>query len=453
MPQLTSVEVEGLLGRFDHEIQFDADWDFVIVHGPNGIGKTKLLELVYSLCGGRLHRVFRLPFDTAELKYDDGTSLRVVKSGQQALPGMEEAPDLPRLHIAVSGPLGDIEFDMGPEATVPESRLRMIERELPLDRIGPELWYDFELGDNISLPEVVHRYGGMFPDDFFGRIRGSLPEQYQALVDANPVHLIETQRLLAPRVDRSAQGRRAPSPMTVVRYSADMKSRISDALARNSTTTQRLDRSFPRRVMTAQDPEVTDEQIRDRYREQGALRDRLTAVSLIDAAEADLPLPDRELEAWERRFLWIYLEDTDEKLATFVPLLQRLQLFSEIVNARFLFKDLRIDRERGFHFVTDDLKEIGPASLSSGEQHELVLAYDLLFNVSSGSLVLIDEPEISLHVSWQQEFLNDLTRVSELQSLRFMIATHSPQVIHKWWHRAKALYDTPPHGLERPTDA
>ena len=34
--------------------------------------------------------------------------------------------------------------------------------------------------------------------------------------------------------------------------------------------------------------------------------------------------------------------------------------------------------------------------LSSGEQHELVLAYDLLFKVKEKSLVLIDEPELSL---------------------------------------------------------
>jgi len=39
--------------------------------------------------------------------------------------------------------------------------------------------------------------------------------------------------------------------------------------------------------------------------------------------------------------------------------------------------------------------------LSSGEQQEVVMLYELLFCVQPGTLVLIDEPELSLHVVWQ----------------------------------------------------
>jgi predicted ATP-binding protein involved in virulence len=186
---------------------------------------------------------------------------------------------------------------------------------------------------------------------------------------------------------------------------------------------------------------VTDDQIRERYGDQARQRNRLAAVSLLEAAEADLPLPEVDLQAWERRVLWTYLDDTERKLATFTPLLERVQLLREIVNARFLFKQLSIDRARGFRFKTEAGDELGAASLSSGEQHELVLTYDLLFNVQPGSLVLIDEPEISLHVSWQRSFLDDLLKVAELQSLRFVVATHSPQVIGKWWPKAAPLYE------------
>ena len=70
--------------------------------------------------------------------------------------------------------------------------------------------------------------------------------------------------------------------------------------------------------------------------------------------------------------------------------------------------------------------------LSSGEQHELVLLYDLLFNVQPGALVLIDEPEISLHVSWQKRFIEDLQRISRLVKFRSVVATHSPQIAGKW---------------------
>lgn len=138
--------------------------------------------------------------------------------------------------------------------------------------------------------------------------------------------------------------------------------------------------------------------------------------------------------------LWTYLEDTEKKLATFAQLLDRVRLMRDIVNSRFLFKELQIDRGRGFKFVTESGDELGADSLSSGEQHELVLLYDLLFNVDAGSTVLIDEPEISLHISWQQKFLDDIVQIADVADLRFVIATHSPQIVNKWWDRTESLF-------------
>ncbi len=73
------------------------------------------------------------------------------------------------------------------------------------------------------------------------------------------------------------------------------------------------------------------------------------------------------------------------------------------------------------------------SALSSGEQHEVVLLYELLFRFEPDSLVLIDEPEISLHVAWQKKFLEDLAKITELASLDVLIATHPPELIHKRW--------------------
>ncbi len=442
MPKLTFVAVEGLLGRFDHRVAFEADWEFVILHGPNGVGKTKLLELIHSVLSGQLERLLRIPFKTAELQYEDGSRLAVTRDGQPRLPGIDDERDAVQLLVELQLPgQGDSQFQIAPIPDLPPNRLRAMEHELPVDRIGQDEWFDASYGDQITTRGVIERYAGNFPQGYFAvAAPNDQPKEFREFIDQTPVHLIETQRLLTSRPWRS-RPRMEVSPITVMRYSKELTERLSAALADNSTTSQRLDRTFPKRVLEASAPEVTDEQIRERYAEQGKLRDRLEAVSLLDAAAADVPLPGRELEEWERIVLWTYLEDTEEKLATFQPLLDRTQLLQEIVNSRFLFKELAIDRQRGFRFKTHDGQELGAGDLSSGEQHELVLAYDLLFNVEKGSLVLIDEPEISLHVSWQQQFLADLVRISGLQSLRFVIATHSPQIINKWWDRAKTLYD------------
>jgi len=61
------------------------------------------------------------------------------------------------------------------------------------------------------------------------------------------------------------------------------------------------------------------------------------------------------------------------------------------------------------------------------------LLFELLFNAKENSLVLIDEPEISLHVVWQKEFLNDIQEIIKLQKIDIIIATHSPQIINNRW--------------------
>jgi predicted ATP-dependent endonuclease of OLD family len=56
------------------------------------------------------------------------------------------------------------------------------------------------------------------------------------------------------------------------------------------------------------------------------------------------------------------------------------------------------------------------------------MLYKLIFETPENSLVLIDEPEISLHVVWQLEFMADLLEVQAANRFQSIIATHSPQI-------------------------
>jgi predicted ATP-dependent endonuclease of OLD family len=46
------------------------------------------------------------------------------------------------------------------------------------------------------------------------------------------------------------------------------------------------------------------------------------------------------------------------------------------------------------------------------------------------SLILIDEPEISLHILWQQQFLKDMQEITAIRKFDILIATHSPHIIY-----------------------
>jgi predicted ATP-binding protein involved in virulence len=127
--------------------------------------------------------------------------------------------------------------------------------------------------------------------------------------------------------------------------------------------------------------------------------------------------------------LEIYVKDASQKLDVFNSLLSRVDLFKELIERRFLDKTLRIDRESGFKIISKTGRDVPLDRLSSGEQHQLILVFDLLFDVKEDSLILIDEPELSLHVAWQKTFIESLTRIISLNAFDVLLATHSPAVV------------------------
>lgn len=67
--------------------------------------------------------------------------------------------------------------------------------------------------------------------------------------------------------------------------------------------------------------------------------------------------------------------------------------------------------------------------LSSGEQCMVLMLVKIISNVKPGAVVLVDEPEISLHVHWQQMLPQLFEVISEKLGCSFVIATHSPTVV------------------------
>lgn len=76
-------------------------------------------------------------------------------------------------------------------------------------------------------------------------------------------------------------------------------------------------------------------------------------------------------------------------------------------------------------------------SLSSGEQQVLTMVIKIVANVQPDTTVLLDEPEISLHVAWQRQLPEILGNFSRSLQCSFVVATHSPVVIAS----ANAVHD------------
>jgi predicted ATP-binding protein involved in virulence len=104
-------------------------------------------------------------------------------------------------------------------------------------------------------------------------------------------------------------------------------------------------------------------------------------------------------------------------------------LTAAVWNSKFRNKHIRLDREKGLIAEDDSGQKLPLCMLSSGEQHQLVMHYDLLFMIPPKTLVLIDEPELSLYVGWQKRFMFDLLEIVKLAGFDVLLATHSPYIV------------------------
>lgn len=65
------------------------------------------------------------------------------------------------------------------------------------------------------------------------------------------------------------------------------------------------------------------------------------------------------------------------------------------------------------------------SSASSGEKHMLFSMLNLISSAQEDSLILIDEPEVSLHPNWQMKYIDTLKNIFSSFNIHFIIATHS----------------------------
>ncbi|HEC2625630.1 TPA: AAA family ATPase [Raoultella planticola] len=100
-----------------------------------------------------------------------------------------------------------------------------------------------------------------------------------------------------------------------------------------------------------------------------------------------------------------------------------------------LYKKIKVLSEynivevRGFLFERDG-RELELESISSGELNILFLMFKINSVIEDNSVILIDEPEISLHPKWQNEIVPALKDVfASYSGCHFIIATHSPHVV------------------------
>ncbi|RXJ71762.1 hypothetical protein CS022_19525 [Veronia nyctiphanis] len=218
-------------------------------------------------------------------------------------------------------------------------------------------------------------------------------------------------------------------------YSIDIANKISNAHTISADISRKQDRTFPQRLLSSNYSNLTNDEIFNKYEKiQNKILD-LSVAGLIEESEL-FPIEITKINDTQNHVLYLYLNDLEEKLKVYDGLLKKIETFRSIISSKILKKSIKLNSKDGFSIELstnkndkESSREIQPHDLSSGEQHQIILFYDLIFKTDKHQLFLIDEPEISLHVDWQRRFINDILKVSEIGNHNFLVATHSPQII------------------------
>ncbi|WP_232830222.1 AAA family ATPase [Lewinella sp. IMCC34191] len=434
------IKVEGLFGTFNHDIKFGKE-SLDLILGQNGLGKTAILKIIKYVLDGELYLLDSMGFDKVTLWFHDGYKWVIRREN---IDGNHE--------INVVRMKGRKKIDEMPFSDYKQNVDRL-KREIRkyvgpmLRQIEEDEWYDRRTEEIYSTKELYYRFRDRMPDNLSTDI-AALPEWYQNTISKNDVILIETQRLLTIKKSledpRLRQSNRLQYRNTVEEYSDDLSDRMNVQLADSTELANRLDRTFPNRVIKRlQEPTtVSQSDVNQRLDELESKRNRLQKVGLLDLEmEPNIESIDIEQEIPIKEVLLVYIEDSNQKLDVYKQLVAKIELFQKIINSRLLQKQLAVSKEDGFTIRSTKKTnlDIPITSLSSGEQHLIVLYYQLLFKTKQHSLVLIDEPEISLHISWQKNVISDLKEIIEINPMSIIIATHSPAIIGPHWELTKEL--------------
>ena len=120
-------------------------------------------------------------------------------------------------------------------------------------------------------------------------------------------------------------------------------------------------------------------------------------------------------------------------------LAESIIVYLDVVNRLFNNKEVYLNERNQLNVRLDDGNGIPINRLSAGEKQVMIIFYRLLFHTRPGTLAIVDEPEISLHISWQQKIGSLFLDISRTRDIQILAATHSPQIIHDRWDLAKEL--------------
>lgn len=425
-PLITCIEVEQLFYNYSYRLEAThtpgpESGRLVLLYGNNGAGKTTILNLLYHLLnaepyGGHRSFIGRIPFKAFTVRLANDAIIKAWR---------ENSCDTGKYNIEIKNEEKNINIKWG---WVPDKSSRTEEKDQVyedvcgfLDGLGITLHY---LRDSRRVENAAARRRSEF-----GRriVRRRETEFVMMEEDEDEDELLAPEPQLRYSIENAIQWFRGQALSgTNVGYTS-VNTIYRDVIKRIVTFGPS---SHP--IESNAIEQLMDALISLRKRNSTFAKFGLTAELDIEEIIDSLRSAGSEHIQILDTVLGPYLEAQRARLDVLQSLRDVMDNFVSLLARFYSHKRVAVHLEKGLSIEADSGRDLRPSALSSGEKQLLLLLCNAISARKKNTILMIDEPEISLNVMWQRELIPALLTCMEGTSFQIIIATHSVELLSRY---------------------
>lgn len=401
MYKIEEVTIDGFWNEFEVHALFKDDVNIVI--GKNGSGKTTFMNILHAVLSVDMDALYENDFQLTTIKLHDGKAVRTISAEKHD----QETSPFPSVVYRISTKKFMLPIVGAEDRSLPLSIRRRAHEEARNIRD--------ELGRLVRLASLsVYR----MENDIDPEVGGRSSRRASSPVDMRLTMLM--QHLTHYQLELSNQAREVSSKLqrdvliSLLYRREQSKSAPYSLNFDENKERQRLIAAYAQLGVSGSDitKRIHDHTV--------AISEAVAKIKSFTENDDLTKLDFGPLDARSRTggIIDMSLSAEEKTKAIFAPMADFVGALKEFIPEKeFSFDggDLQINRN-----------EIPIARLSSGEKQLLILFIEALLQRHNPYVFLADEPELSLHISWQRKIIAAIRKLNPLAQV--IVATHSPEI-------------------------
>ncbi len=416
MVKLVGLKIDKMHGYFNYDVSFNSDITFL--YGDNGCGKTTILNIITYIITGKIYELFQYDFKEIILKYSSDKTDSVD-------------------NIIISHEGNDIKVIFLNQIDLIESqRYENSERKLEIERYYLSQYPILnEIKDTFNYVYLPLNRDGNIANDFLTIEKSaSYRRRYISNIDVT-LHDVES------LVRRSYNRVNFILNKINEKFSNDILKSFLDV--ENSSNVEQLIKYINKldsdQVKKIQEDYANVLKTINKWDNKTETRINYFFESLEkDIKEAEKTNVGFSIEVLFKLSELVKInsiiskaeESEQSKKKHKQPVNDFVKTVNKFIGNNSVKKEIIIDTDGTINLKTHGNK-VDIQHLSSGEKQIVTFFAYLIFGLenTNQSIFIVDEPELSLHLNWQRQFVDSIMSVNK--NVQLIFATHAPEIIGK----------------------